>query len=387
MNRLCLKEISTSDTLPSVSNLWAPHQQVPIINLLNDKYKWSPRLHAIICSTPPEAKAGPLSPTKHSRFWPKHPKDDIEIATTGVHHDSQTRHASKEISHYTLAEQMVNYQSIDFGPRFLCIGANWMHELPKTQAEEEEANKDAAAEDPQKPLRLWSWLFLCDDYTVISVHQYPEQVRTLEELKATRTNTLSVLNQLSNCGHGNTDPLSMQTVRQALTLDVAQAHEGPEGASLLFYYLFDDWRAVYLTVAKYHAELDGLRKKILGDVNRKAYQLPNIEIITKLHRLGIDIRQYQNLYKGYQKLIHRILEPQDTLQRGSASTLDGFTTDNRGVQIRQSAKQRFERLSDRIQLLILSETQEFLAEKDALINTVLPPTPTPFFLLSHHITC
>ena len=50
----------------------------------------------------------------------------------------------------------------------------------------------------------------------------------------------------------------MQTVRQALKLDPAQAHPGLEGASLLFYYLFDDWRAVYLTVATYHKRLDEL---------------------------------------------------------------------------------------------------------------------------------
>lgn len=50
----------------------------------------------------------------------------------------------------------------------------------------------------------------------------------------------------------------MQTVRQALKRDVTQAHEGLEGASLLFYYLFDDWRAVYLTVAEYSLRLGRL---------------------------------------------------------------------------------------------------------------------------------
>lgn len=50
----------------------------------------------------------------------------------------------------------------------------------------------------------------------------------------------------------------MQTVRQALKLDPAQANPGFEGASLLFYYLFDDWRAVYSTVSMYHKRLDEL---------------------------------------------------------------------------------------------------------------------------------
>lgn len=73
-----------------------------------------------------------------------------------------------------------------------------------------------------------------------------------------RANTLSVLSQLSTCGGGSADPISLQTVRQALKLDAAQEHPGIEGASLLFHYLFDDWRAVYSTVAMYHKRLDEL---------------------------------------------------------------------------------------------------------------------------------
>lgn len=43
---------------------------------------------------------------------------------------------------------------------------------------------------------------------------------------------------------------------------------------------------------------------------------------------------------------------------------------SRGVSLALSAAQRFERLGDRLELLILSETKEFLAEKDALVSTV-----------------
>jgi len=70
-----------------------------------------------------------------------------------------------------------------------------------------------------------------------------------------RGNTLSVLNQLSKLGHGSADPISMQTVRQAL-----EQHDDTslEGASSLFYYLFDDWRAVYRTVSGFHFRLEEL---------------------------------------------------------------------------------------------------------------------------------
>lgn len=73
-----------------------------------------------------------------------------------------------------------------------------------------------------------------------------------------RGNTLSVLSQLSNHGHLGADPVSMQSVRQSLELGPAQAHPGVEGASNLFYYLFDDWRAVYASISAFHKKLEDL---------------------------------------------------------------------------------------------------------------------------------
>ena len=73
-----------------------------------------------------------------------------------------------------------------------------------------------------------------------------------------RSNTLSVLTQLSTYGHDSADPISMQTVRQVLELDTTETDPGIEGASNLFYYLFDDWRAVYITVAIFRQKLQVL---------------------------------------------------------------------------------------------------------------------------------
>ena len=83
----------------------------------------------------------------------------------------------------------------------------------------------------------------------------------------------------------------------------------------------------------------------------------------------------QHLYEGYKNLIERILENKAVTIQGSATprSFSGLTTGQRGVHLAKSASQRFERLRDRIQLLILSETEEFLAEKEALISTVLLP--------------
>lgn len=63
-----------------------------------------------------------------------------------------------EISHYALANKMINYQSHDVGTHFLCVGANWIHDLkPKAEVGDE----DKLSEGRQ--IRLFSWLILCDD--------------------------------------------------------------------------------------------------------------------------------------------------------------------------------------------------------------------------------
>jgi hypothetical protein len=101
--------------------------------------------------------------------------------------------------------------------------------------------------------------------TVISFHEYPGQVKDPAHLKAMRSNTLSVLRQLSNVGLDKTTPLSVQSVRYALKSDdgvlPSQTTPDIEGSSLLLYYLFDDWRAVYSTVGKFHDRLNTLVSK------------------------------------------------------------------------------------------------------------------------------
>jgi hypothetical protein len=93
---------------------------------------------------------------------------------------------------------------------------------------------------------------------VISFHEYPGPFTDRVDFKAMRRNTLSVLRQLSTVDLDQTDPLSLQTVRYALKSEAAQAQPGIEGSSLLFYYLFEDWRAVYTTVGRFHQRLESL---------------------------------------------------------------------------------------------------------------------------------
>lgn len=150
------------------SNIWAPHRQTDIVRLLGDRYKFSPRLLAIICTEPPQFKS--QEKPALGRFRRNlYKKNDIEVATTGMSIDlpryanSPKNSPYDDISHYTLAKQMINYQSYDVGAHFLCVGANWIHELkPKPNND-----GDEFSEGRQK--RLYSWLVLCDDRMSIDI--------------------------------------------------------------------------------------------------------------------------------------------------------------------------------------------------------------------------
>ncbi|TVY44487.1 hypothetical protein LSUB1_G000629 [Lachnellula subtilissima] len=361
-------------------NIWAPNLQEKQVMLLGEKYQFSRRLLGIILTEPKQKTEGAAQQDKHA-FWPRFPKDDPEVGAKSLDESrTSTSIQSSSFDHYTIADQMINYHAIDYGRRFICIGANWMH---RKKHDSPENHTDGTVEVEGKQRRLYSWLILCNDNTVISLQENTGRLNE-EDLKLTRLNLLSVLKQLSKVKNDSTDPLSMQSVRQALEgLDIDDP--GSEGSSNLFYYLFDDWRAVYSTVEVFGKELKSLQKEIFDSTTKKSYDMPDIEIIPRLHVLGSRIREMQHVYEGYKNLVQRILEP----PRTATTNGNGFATPRsrsmsmslsatgptlsaekeNPVVVARSARARFERLGDRLQLLILSQTREFLDEKDALRNT------------------
>lgn len=183
--------------------------------------------------------------------------------------------------------------------------------------------------------------------------------------------------------------MDMQTIRGALKRDV-----GIEGSSLLLYYLFDDWQTVFTTVTLYSERLRQFDQAILFDMWKKSYQTPDVEIIPRLHRLGRHGRQLSHLYSGYKSLIQGILDPKvisiytpNTRSSTDLSSMNGHSMSGHhtGVMLAKSASQRFERLSGRLELLIIEQMKESLAERDALVQTV-PTCPSPFHAPVTNIT-
>jgi hypothetical protein len=82
--------------------------------------------------------------------------------------------------------------------------------------------------------------------TVLSLH---EESTDLGHMKEIREHTLSVLKQLSEKGLHNAGTMSMISVRELLKKDVLEKDYGTDGASNLFYYLFDNWHGTYLLIS------------------------------------------------------------------------------------------------------------------------------------------
>jgi len=79
----------------------------------------------------------------------------------------------------------------------------------------------------------------------------------------------------------------------------------------------------------------------------------------------------RHLYKGYKSLVGRVIKPGNH----DLQPVEGMPTPNQHlgndrITLAPSAMNRFERLGDRIELIMLSSIEQSIGEKDALTNTV-----------------
>lgn len=121
--------------------------------------------------------------------------------------------------------------------------------------------------------RLWTWLILCDDGTIISLHE-PLSHRTAftpneyqAQIGIVRRNILTIFRSLSRApeainrtsmekskGLGSLDELPFRVHRTDLT---------ESEPSLLFYYLFDDWYSSWsLAIERQHPYKKKLRQLV-----------------------------------------------------------------------------------------------------------------------------
>jgi hypothetical protein len=236
------------------SNLWAPNRQTEIVDVLSDHYDLSQRFRAILKSKPENVKPSEfVNRTQPERRRPRATaKHDVELGNGSA---NRAPVSPEETNHYSIASHLINYQSLDLGEKFICIGSNWIYHPARA------IEGGGKPEKIQK--RLWSWLFLCDDSTVVSIHEDPLKDGNLDiddttYMQAIRGHAISVLRQLSSRGIMQAGSVGMTSVRLLLRHNGSQMDPGFEGSSNLFYYLFDYWLEGYRLLISVQERLDAL---------------------------------------------------------------------------------------------------------------------------------
>ncbi|KAE8413288.1 ADP-ribosylation factor [Aspergillus pseudocaelatus] len=384
-------------------NIWSPEEQKDLIKTITSHYGISERLQGMMC-TDPVVRPSQSTASSANGFREKNEdrlprvsrKNDLEEAQElkdlSDPAEIQAAASFRGLTFAHVTNQIWHFCSVDYGPRYTCIGYNSLYVVPNVESPNGRGLPDGS--------RLWSWLVLCDDGTVISMQEnpYPGFSRPSErELKSVlgivRRNVQLIFSGVSKRHSAQSESDSLVTIR------VRPAHgDGPDqasikqedGPSLLFYYIFDDWVSSYALVAKrehqYGVLLDRLREEMLGK--------PVVELVNELHWLGRRLAVLKRLYQSYELIMMRILQRQRHLRDeaksnrpplpigpmfGESEVMDlrqptlqsslGFSSNvdtSVGVQLSSPAVARFERLLDRIKLYCLSEIDTCLTEKESL---------------------
>ena len=321
-----------------------------------------------------------------------------------------------DLNHYKVVNQVWHYYSVDWGTNYTCIGYNSLSDIKvasddvtaeeASPTEDVDDNGEARAELSNHPngARTWTWLVLCDDGTVISIHEDPFaghqgalDERHRNRSQRIRRNLLNVFMQLSrvNNAHRRDNPIHTLDIRPGLEANQTVTVTITDSPSLLFYYLFDDWYTSYSLVAKSeHAYAE-----LLETLRQDMFARPKLELIQRLHQYGRQLSVLKRMYQSYALIIQRLLDRQksvnitsgdaanaDTNAAGELSTesrtaafnTDKFrspTDETLGAPLTTAATVRFQRLQDRITHYAISEIQECLDEKEALVFLVCPPQP------------
>ncbi|KAL4816380.1 hypothetical protein BDW67DRAFT_162205 [Aspergillus spinulosporus] len=380
-------------------HIWAPEKQKNLIKAITNHYGVSERLQGLMCTDPvtrPSKPAAPPQPPRKS-FQSKNSSKPVQVNVDEDLEDghalrdlpsSEEIHAAASLRGLTfghVVDQIWHFCSTDYGPKYTCIGYNSLYVVPKLRMTNGQGLPDGK--------RLWSWLILFEDGTVLSIQEnpYPDLTalseRELDALTAASRRNIQLIFRGVSRQHSATsenDSLVTIRVRPLHDPDTSTASiKQDDGPSLLFYYIFDDWVSSYSLVAKrehgYSVDLDRLRSSMLDK--------PVVDLIDELHWLGRQLAVLKRLYQSYELIMTRLLQRQRLLQdeaRSNQRTPFGHTFDPEiyrqmtesfsastpetsvGVRLSPPAVARFERLLDRIKLYCLSEIESCLTEKESL---------------------
>lgn len=397
-------------------NLWYPQRQKPIIETLARIYDFSPRLLGLMCSDPmqPQTPAPSQHPSRKSRrFWNKDSQasssaeDSTKCSDELSEHYSMTSHESSQGGNiYRIVNDLWHYSSIDFGRNYVCLGYNSLYGTKYTGA----TTDCDALDDDHLPHchRVWTWLLLCKDSTIITINEdpfpahssnylSPMQQRIFNETRRNLTNVFRSLSLMDSDPLNTRNPMTLLPLRSRIGRTVEEsAHRNSDTPGLLFYYLFENWHNSYTLItrkeSRYGTELAALRRDMLA--------APKLAHIDRLDRIGKELGVLRRHYEAYNRLIERVLEPvaptsaslensrvvSDSSDARSVDTVRGIglVTEKEsmlGVSLSSPARVRFIRLKDLIDLYALNEIEEYLKQKESLVSLVSLDLPSKYLLL------
>ncbi|KAF2199018.1 hypothetical protein GQ43DRAFT_377250 [Delitschia confertaspora ATCC 74209] len=398
-------------------NIWIPYDQKDTLHALARNYDFSPRLLALMCSNPvppkPKkdlrrrksestlkfSKTSNRSQRSSQGSGPKHGSRLDSEESVGMEElmESTQMELVRDTSHYHIVDEVWHWSSVDWGRRFVCLGYNSLHGVRTNKADLGHEDLDERQDVPHGK-RVWSWLLLCDDKTVISISEDPfpfhdTQLRSheLRTLYTIRRNIINVFRQLSKAPTPLHDTsMVMLPIRNRIgNSELETVHRSTDSPGLLFYYLFEDWYTTYSLVTRrdhgYASELDRLRAEMLVQAD--------LHHVDQLHHIGCQLAVLKRVYKSYELIIERVLKKQEATLASlkNSHIMSGFASGENslevsqepqlpslgaqipetdsllGVSLSSAARVRFERLKDRILLYALSEIQECIDQKDSLV--------------------
>ncbi|KAF8538530.1 hypothetical protein BDD12DRAFT_841972 [Trichophaea hybrida] len=407
-------------------NIFNPYDQADLVDAITSFYGFSPRLGKVI-TTPPALPRRPGTPSLRPSL---RLRDRILGRTSGEVTDAEAPRAApsqfllppmpatnepmrvgqtlemvgmsnvmnpeNKMNYMNLVRSVWYFHAVEWGGRFICLGFNNHHktspeswdpkpEPPKLDDDEEEVF-DTGDYNPEGK-RVWSWLILCDDGTVISIQEPLGPGLNPSDILTIRRNMLTVFRSLS------LSPTAKASIAKADNSAVGsgmddlpfrrhqvQSENVHGGPSLLFYYLFDDWISTYSFVlgrgAPYSTHMRDLRNQMHKD--------PQLSHLSKLHRLSRQLATLKRMYETKKIIVDNVLNRQEQSHSKKTGQVQKWVderdpndpsisyaatmgdSDVLGVPLGPLSVAKFERLRDRIKLYALGELEALLLEKTEL---------------------
>ncbi|TIA25413.1 hypothetical protein D6C81_01792 [Aureobasidium pullulans] len=377
-------------------NIWFPFQQRPLLEILAQQYDFSPRLLALMSSDPRRMHQYPSQPIEQrNEAILRRSFEDIEKGLSSSPPPAtdtsslSSSNPARTGNLYDIVDGVWHYTSLDQGRSYLCLGFNSLYNVHAVEtgcgvSEESTGTKDAPLPHIK---RVWTWLLICADKTVISVNEdlypysegrlsHPQQLVMME----TRRNLINVFRSLSKVEDSReANPLILLPIRRRLgDTKEETAHRDKDAPGLLFYYLFENWFNSYSLItrreSRYGMELEKLQKEM--------FSAPKLHHIDLLHGIGNELGALKRHYKSYIRLVDRVTEPQSSTlasrtgsrvpSKASQETFDKLAHQGgqslMGIGLTSAAIVRFERLRDMISLYALAECKDYLHQKDGLVQ-------------------